>query len=220
MRKTKSSLDYTVWDEYIHLNPKPISFLCGPSHFSIAHARFVAEWRSLSSPAIWLLKCDVTPPSLHFSASHLAAHVRLSSSHSCDWGVRAAPAPARPWINVPCHYSVVPLLCSSTSGSTEPAWRLVWFNHRPCLAEPLHLWLQLFGKWCGSRGLVNFWNWVFCLKWDLEANCTWKSCYGWRHKLPHHHHLPPHASLVQLWFAGLIILWLCNVGSLTSKVSC
>lgn len=91
-----------------------MSSLGGPSHSSSARARVVAEWRSLSSPAIWLPKCDVSPPRPFISvlvlsvASHLAAHVCLSSSHSYDLGVRAAPTPAHPWISLPCHYSVVP----------------------------------------------------------------------------------------------------------------
>lgn len=112
----------------MNLKPKPT-----PCHSSVvpptppvgaARALKAAERRSLSSPchlAAFQIYCLTTA---HFSArpthcllslsapcvSFLQTHlcVSLSPSHSYDFGVRVAPTLSQPWIELPCHYSVVP----------------------------------------------------------------------------------------------------------------
>lgn len=93
--------------------------------------------------------------------SFLQAHlcVSLASSHSYDLGVRVAPTPSKPWIKLPCHYSVVPparVLYVRHSGACLPARCLplrtcgiAQLNHRrPWSVELLQLWHRLAGKLC------------------------------------------------------------------------
>lgn len=98
-----------------------------------------------------------------FLQTHLC--VSLSPSHSYDLGVRVAPTPSQPRIELPCHYSVVPpharVLHVRHSGACLPArclplrtCGLAQFNHRrPWSVESLQLWHRLPGKLCrGASG--------------------------------------------------------------------
>lgn len=103
-----------------------------------------------------------------FLQTHLC--VSLSPSHSYDLGIRVAPTPSKPWIKLPCHYSVVPpvrTLHVRHGGACLPArclprrtCGLAQSNHRrPWSVESLQLWQRLPGKLCrrvsgGGAGLA------------------------------------------------------------------
>lgn len=192
----------------MNLKPKPT-----PCHFSAApptpavgaaRAWKAAVRRSLSSPVIWRLpKYTVSPPTApaHFFArpthcllslssprvAFLQTHlcVSLSPSHSYDLGVRVALAPSQPWIQLPCHYSVIPparVLHVRRSGACLPAcllalplWtcRVAQFNHRrPWSVKSLQLWHRLLGKLCRAvgRGVSASQSCFFNFTWDSGSS--------------------------------------------------